>query len=94
MKLSKSIVTVKWYRKETSKNILIHASSAHPVAMKRAVIRNMFRTAIDVCTGEVERSRKALEAFWIAARNPKMNNRNECLSITSDFLPYISLCEL
>ncbi|EYB87797.1 hypothetical protein Y032_0257g408 [Ancylostoma ceylanicum] len=274
VKLSKGIVTIKWYRKETSKNILIHASSAHPAAMKRAVIRNMFKTAVEVCTGEVERcesrkiaaqiaisngysasqrrfkphvessnqfqrehklplflpfisdkfdaairqclaraqlqndvllvsipndnikkqlvrnrlydrecttehcvicpygkvgdcsklgvvyqieclechalyvgetgrvlsvrikehlaskrrgsltsplgrhknevhggndfgikcniltyetevsARKALEAFWIAARNPKMNNRNECLSITSDFLPYISLCEL
>ncbi|KAL6731463.1 hypothetical protein Aduo_002329 [Ancylostoma duodenale] len=80
------------------------------------VLNNQSQTAIDVCTGEVERCesrkvaaqiainngysipqrrpRKALEAFWIAARNPKMNNRNECLSITSDFLPYISLCEL
>ena len=39
-------------------------------------------------------ARKALEAFWIFAKNPEMNNRNECLSITSDFLPYVSLCGL
>ncbi|EYC23688.1 hypothetical protein Y032_0015g2785 [Ancylostoma ceylanicum] len=27
--------------------------------------------------------RKVLEAAWISTRNPGMNNRNECLSITS-----------
>ncbi|EYB91023.1 hypothetical protein Y032_0211g2195 [Ancylostoma ceylanicum] len=26
--------------------------------------------------------------------NPEMNNKNECLSITSDFLPFVSLREL
>ena len=39
-------------------------------------------------------ARKTLEAFWIKHRNPCMNNRNECISITADFLPYIPLCEL
>ena len=39
-------------------------------------------------------ARKALEAFWISAKNPEMNNKNECLSITADFLLYLSLCEL
>ena len=39
-------------------------------------------------------ARKTLEAFWIFSRNPSMNNKNECLSITSDFLPFIPLCEL
>ncbi|VDO83674.1 unnamed protein product [Heligmosomoides polygyrus] len=38
--------------------------------------------------------RKALEVFWIHERNPSMNNRNECISITSEFLPFIPLCEL
>ena len=39
-------------------------------------------------------ARKALEAFWISAKNPEMNNKNECLSITAYFLPFISLCQL
>ena len=39
-------------------------------------------------------ARKALEGFWISARNPSMNNRNECVSVTNDFLPFVSLCEL
>ncbi|EYC20774.1 hypothetical protein Y032_0021g415 [Ancylostoma ceylanicum] len=39
-------------------------------------------------------ARKALEAAWILAKNPGMNNKNECLSLTSDLLPLISLCEL
>lgn len=37
-------------------------------------------------------SRKALEAFWIAARDPSMNNRNGCLFITEDLLPLASPC--
>ncbi|EYC22102.1 hypothetical protein Y032_0018g3714 [Ancylostoma ceylanicum] len=45
------------------------------------------------CESEIS-ARKALEAFWITVCNPEMNSKNECLSITSDFLPYISLCEL
>ena len=39
-------------------------------------------------------ARKALEAFWISTRNPSMNNRNECLSITNEFLPFVPLCGL
>ena len=39
-------------------------------------------------------ARKVLEAFWISVRNPIMNNRNECLSITNEFLPFVPLCEL
>ncbi|EYC37596.1 hypothetical protein Y032_0777g2278 [Ancylostoma ceylanicum] len=69
VKLSKGIVSVKWYRKETSKNILIHANSAHPTAMKRAVVRNMFKTAVEICTGEVERSESRIIAFRIARSN-------------------------
>ena len=34
-------------------------------------------------------ARKALEACFIISRNPRMNGRNEHLSITSDFLPYL-----
>ena len=39
-------------------------------------------------------ARKALEAFWISVRNPRMNNRNEHISITSDLMPFVPLCEL
>ena len=39
-------------------------------------------------------ARKALEALWIYERNPKMNGRNEHLAVTSDLMPFLSLCEL
>ncbi|EYB99831.1 hypothetical protein Y032_0119g793 [Ancylostoma ceylanicum] len=39
-------------------------------------------------------ARKALEAAWIFTRNPGMNSKNECLSITTDLLPFLSLCGL
>ena len=38
-------------------------------------------------------ARKALEASWIHSTNPSMNNKNECLSLTSELLPLISMCE-
>ena len=43
---------------------------------------------------EVEISaRKALEAAWIYTKNPTMNSRNECISITSDLISFLSLGE-
>ena len=51
------------------------------------------KCTILACEAEIS-SRKALEAFWIFPRNPRMNNRNECLPITNDFLPFVSECEL
>ena len=39
-------------------------------------------------------ARKALEAAWICSRDPPMNNRNECPSMTNELLPFLSLCEL
>ncbi|EYC18626.1 hypothetical protein Y032_0027g1622 [Ancylostoma ceylanicum] len=39
-------------------------------------------------------ARKALEAFWITERAPRMNSRNEHLVVTSDLMPFPSLCEL
>ncbi|EYC07558.1 hypothetical protein Y032_0069g284 [Ancylostoma ceylanicum] len=52
LKLSNGTMHVKWYRKESSKNIIVHASSAHPLTMKRSIVRNMIKTAIDVSSGE------------------------------------------
>ncbi|KAK6750214.1 hypothetical protein RB195_002295 [Necator americanus] len=45
---SNGIIRVKWYRKESCKNIILHAKSAHPTAVKRAVIRDMFKTASEI----------------------------------------------
>ena len=39
-------------------------------------------------------AREALEAAWIFAVDPSMNNRNECISAATDLLPFVSLCEL
>ncbi|VDL64221.1 unnamed protein product [Nippostrongylus brasiliensis] len=55
VKVSDGMVSVKWYRKGSSKNILINVKSAHPTAVKRDVVRNMFKTATAVCTDEPPR---------------------------------------
>ena len=67
--LSNGSLRVKWFRKGSSKNILIHASSAHPTAVKRAVIRNMLKTATGVCTGDSERQESKALATQIALSN-------------------------
>ncbi|KAK6754602.1 hypothetical protein RB195_013540 [Necator americanus] len=54
IKLHNGIASVKWYRKGSSKNILINAKSAHPNGMKKAVIRNMVKTATAMYTGDRE----------------------------------------
>ena len=56
---------------------------------------NDFEVKCTILAHEKEISaRKALEAFWISVRNPSMNNKNECLSITNEFLLFVTLCEL
>ena len=39
-------------------------------------------------------ARKALEAMWIITCDPKMNNRNEQLSITRDLMPFFPSCAI
>ena len=39
-------------------------------------------------------ARKALEAAYILSREPKLNEKNEQLSITSDLMPFLSYCHL
>ena len=39
-------------------------------------------------------ARKTLEVLWIHTRTPSMNSRNEQLSVTSDLMPFLGLCEL
>ena len=67
--LQNGTVHVKWYRKESSKNIILHAQSAHPTAVKRAIIRNMRKTAEQVSNGEVERSESLRLASEIISSN-------------------------
>ena len=33
-------------------------------------------------------ARKTLEAFWIAAKKPKINRKDECIAITKELAPY------
>ncbi|EYC34569.1 hypothetical protein Y032_0001g473 [Ancylostoma ceylanicum] len=37
-------------------------------------------------------ARKTLEAFWIMARNPKINRKDECIAVTNELAPYQDLC--
>ncbi|VDO25024.1 unnamed protein product [Heligmosomoides polygyrus] len=37
-------------------------------------------------------ARRTLEAFWIAARNPKINRKEECIAVTQELAPYVDLC--
>ncbi|VDM57476.1 unnamed protein product [Angiostrongylus costaricensis] len=36
-------------------------------------------------------ARKLLEAFWINAKNPKMNSRDECPEVIGDLTPYVRI---
>ena len=56
---------------------------------------NNFEIKCTILAQETEISaRKALEAFWISSRNPRMNSRDECPSIANEFLPFMPYCEL
>ena len=61
-------IRMKWYRGAT-RNILIHAKSAHPTAVKNAVIRNMFKTVAEICTGDEELKESRGVAIEIANSN-------------------------
>uniref|UniRef100_A0A7I4YF79 30S ribosomal protein S7 n=1 Tax=Haemonchus contortus TaxID=6289 RepID=A0A7I4YF79_HAECO len=63
----------KWYRKPSNKNIIVHYHSAHPFYIERAVVKNMFRTAKKVCTGEDERKESIKMACDIAEMNGYRN---------------------
>uniref|UniRef100_A0A7I4YDH9 Reverse transcriptase domain-containing protein n=1 Tax=Haemonchus contortus TaxID=6289 RepID=A0A7I4YDH9_HAECO len=65
IKISGGRYHVKWYRKNSSKNISLHAKSAHPEAVKRAVVRNMYRTPTGVGSGEVEREESPCDQTYI-----------------------------
>ncbi|KAK6743041.1 hypothetical protein RB195_010356 [Necator americanus] len=84
IKLHNGIASVKWYRKGSSKNILINAKSAHPNGMKKAVIRNMVKTATAVCTGDREREESLKLATSIASSNGYSRLRSNTQSRTTN----------
>ncbi|KAK6750170.1 hypothetical protein RB195_002267 [Necator americanus] len=69
IKLRNGIASVKWYRKESSKNILINAKSAHPNGIKKAIILNMVKTTTAMCTEDREREESLKLATSIASSN-------------------------
>ncbi|EYC09624.1 hypothetical protein Y032_0059g2968 [Ancylostoma ceylanicum] len=51
-----------------------------------------FEVSVKILAREPQTSaRKALEALWIHAKSPKMNRKEECLSITRELAPYLGL---
>ena len=85
IRLTRGVQVTKWYRKATSKNILVHCQSAHPTKLKRSVLRNMFRTAVEVCSGEDEKKESLELARQIAKSNGYTNGdfkrRRRCTSM-------------
>ena len=73
--LNQSGYITKWYRKPSNKNTLVHYLSSHPSHTKRALLRNMFQTAKNVCTG-----RKEKEESITLARNIAITNGYESLA--------------
>ncbi|EYC21311.1 hypothetical protein Y032_0019g3745 [Ancylostoma ceylanicum] len=97
LKISNGMVHVKWYRKESCKNIVIHARSAHPMTVKRAVIRNMFKTAVEVSSGEAERQESTRLASVIARENGyfsrgQQHRRARTGSKTNEYHDKLPLC--
>ncbi|EYC07252.1 hypothetical protein Y032_0071g551 [Ancylostoma ceylanicum] len=105
VKMTKGVYWTKWYRKPSSKNILVHFLSAHPTHLKRAVVTNMFRTATKVCSGLAEKEESLVLARQIAASNgyesyiSMSKRRREALARKRDpnttdkipfYLPFIS----
>lgn len=72
------MVHVKWHRKESSKNIITVARSAHPSNIERAVIHNMFKKAVEVCSGKAERHESTSLAAVIANENGYSLRKHRC----------------
>ncbi|XGW03988.1 hypothetical protein V3C99_015267 [Haemonchus contortus] len=69
IQFSHGIQKNKWYRKSSSKNILVHCSSAHPLKTKTAVVKNMFKTASAVSSEGDFRAESMEMARQIAQEN-------------------------
>ena len=69
--------------------------AATPLGKHRIVRHDKaeIQIAVQILSFEPEiLARKTLEAFWINAKNPKMNRKEECIAITKELAPYQSLC--
>lgn len=69
VRLRQGSFETRWYRKPSSKNIVVHFLSAHPSSMKRAVINNMVRTAINVSSDNEHKAASREKAYNIAYAN-------------------------
>uniref|UniRef100_A0A7I4YNC5 Reverse transcriptase domain-containing protein n=1 Tax=Haemonchus contortus TaxID=6289 RepID=A0A7I4YNC5_HAECO len=69
VRLEGGFYRTKWYRKPSSKNILVHFNSAHPFRTKRTIKSNMFKTAILVSSGRQEKADSLELARKIALSN-------------------------
>ncbi|EYC11772.1 hypothetical protein Y032_0049g1762 [Ancylostoma ceylanicum] len=86
----------RWYRKPSSKNILIHYLSAHPIKTKRSVIGNMYRTAVKLTSSTEERIWSVNMAHEIAKSNgypirecsPRLAHRRSRLTDGSEKIPF------
>ncbi|VDP59604.1 unnamed protein product [Heligmosomoides polygyrus] len=51
--------------------------------------------AVTILAREVDiAARKALEALWIAFKNPAINRKEELVAVTQEFAPFADLCGL
>ena len=67
-----------------------------PLGTHRRMCHNNeeFAVTVNILAHEAEiAARKTLEAFWILARNPKMNKKDECIAITNELAPFLELGE-
>ena len=52
-----------------------------------------FEVAVTILSREPDiAARRTLEAFWIMAKAPKINRREECVAITTELAPFAALC--
>ncbi|KAK6730344.1 hypothetical protein RB195_007045 [Necator americanus] len=62
-----------------------HRRICHPNSEVEVVVRILFYES------EIT-ERRTLEAFWITAKSPEMNKRDECIAITNELSLYQDLC--
>ncbi|VDP14364.1 unnamed protein product [Heligmosomoides polygyrus] len=52
----------------------------------------MFQVSVSILARESDISaRRTLEALWIAAKNPQVNRKDECIAITQELAPFVEL---
>ncbi|KAK6745356.1 hypothetical protein RB195_011843 [Necator americanus] len=72
-----------------------HSNAAtHLGAHRRKCHENApFCIAVTILSYESENvARRTLEAFWLNAKSPKMNRKEECIAVTNELALYQDLC--